>query len=723
MRIAKRRFSRPFDVRRGLGFLGDDAAVSPTGFAESAAPIGTVSVTPTGFGEAAAPAISDASLVSSIIPNVSASDDSAALFAPDSLQASALTVAAPQSAAAAALKIPTPEEVAAAMNLSAADAAQLIALQAAQAAVISSARAALVAQWNNSVSKDRYGNMPPLPAAYANFDPLHAGSSITGPNPYTLINLSNSRYITPGNIAQNDAAKAAISARDNYFATLNSVAPAIRAEVAGAGVTYLYAGPASSAGQSLHNQLTQQFNENAGKVPGLVSPDYYAREVFNEHYGALNQGYTEGSNLTAIQYTIADRFYNQPALVAARGGTELNILGSPAVQDAIARGSALATDRWRATQDGDFEEIVGSVPGEYSAFYHEMPMLAQVAFNYAASGVPGYVATGIDVLSQNSYQYHTDINSTNVAAKVLPTQINSGTVVTAAINIASQSDSSGEGGGEGGGDGGGDIMDTEGADFDSSSADSSFSSNDISDTPSIDFQPPIDFAGTEADFSNVEIPQQGQTPSAEPLSSPESSALFPEQGFGDQPAAPFVGDLETAPPPMPAAVPESNPYGATMPAPYLMPAAIPETADSLRQMGLRETSPGVWSQAPSSGPGFDLGPLENILYKTADGLLMKYLLSLTSSGTSIFAPTQVAGSAPAGSRIVNLPPGTSLAPASSKATGPTVIVRGGAGILKDAGLQIGKIADTLSANPLLFGAALLGAAYLGRRVRSSRRAA
>jgi hypothetical protein len=719
MRIARRRYRRPFDVRAGLRGLGDaEASVTPSSFGEGSAPVGPVSVTPTGFGEASEPSISAASLVSATSPTVSASQESTALFAPAALQ----TSAAIQSPASAALKVPTPEEIAAQLNLSAADAAQLEALQAAQAALIQASRDSLVAQWKNSggANPDRFGHVAPMPAAYANFDPLHAGSSITGPNPYAIINLSNTRFITPGNLEQNNAAKAAVSARDNYFAILNSVAPAIRTEAAGGGIPFLYAGPGTSAGASLHDQLTQQFDANAAKIPGLVSPDYYARQVFNEHYSAINQGYTEGSNLTAIQYEIADRFYNQPALIAARG-TQLNIMGSPAVQEAIAHGAALATDRWRATQDGDFEEIVGSTPEEFSAFYHEMPMLAQVAFNTASSGYIGYAVTAIDVLSDNSYQYHKDINSGNVVSTVVPTKINTQTIVQTAANIASQSDS-GEGGGMDEGNGGD-------GDFSGSSADSSFSdTNNIENTPGIDISGSADeFINAGNDFISspaFEVSAPTAPTDYFPLeSSPDSQALFSPNEY--------VGDLDTSAPPMPPAMPEDNPYGEAMPPAYSMPAAIPETPEQLQQWGMKQTAPGVWEQATNAAPSDLMNRLETALYKTADGLLMKYILQRASGGSSssIFAPTTVAGSAPAGSRIVNLPPGTTLAPipvvpgTQTPRSQLAVVIRGGAGILKQAGLQIGKIADTVSANPLL-GVAFLSAVYLGaRRARSSRRAA
>jgi len=103
--LARRRRYR-FDVRAGLGFLGDgEASVTPSSFGESAAPVGPVSVTPTGFGGEDTPSISAASLVSATVPEpVSASQESAALFAPASLSSEVLKT---QGANAAALKVPS----------------------------------------------------------------------------------------------------------------------------------------------------------------------------------------------------------------------------------------------------------------------------------------------------------------------------------------------------------------------------------------------------------------------------------------------------------------------------------------------------------------------------------------------------------------------------------------------------------------------------------------
>lgn len=138
-------------------------------------------------------------------------------------------------------------------------------------------------------------------------------------------------------------------------------------------------------------------------VAGLESPDRAAQSFYDEHYAWAKSPYTEASNFAVIETEIAERFLNQPALVAARGAP-VKLRDDPQVKATIAQGAAEAHARWQATQQdsgngwGILSGIVSTIANFWSGNYAGAAMSAVRTVQAAdqdAPDIPGRAGSSI----------------------------------------------------------------------------------------------------------------------------------------------------------------------------------------------------------------------------------------------------------------------------------------------------------------------------------------
>lgn len=92
-------------------------------------------------------------------------------------------------------------------------------------------------------------------------------------------------------------------------------------------------------------------------VPGVQSPDAFAQAFYDAHYAWAQSPYTEGSSFGHIEAEISQRYLNQPALVAARGGS-VDLFADPQVKASLAQSVAEMNARWQATQQSEDRKSV-----------------------------------------------------------------------------------------------------------------------------------------------------------------------------------------------------------------------------------------------------------------------------------------------------------------------------------------------------------------------------
>lgn len=141
------------------------------------------------------------------------------------------------------------------------------------------------------------------------------------------------------------------------------------------GFTNNFAWPSQDAGaKSRERVYAKYYDPIADKIPGLIPPDYYALQLMRENPNPA--GWSSAfNNIVGIELQVVERYLNQPALVAARGGETINLVNTPQGQAIIAAGQNAAVQHHaNITRQSDEGYL-----------WQEMPALTYVLAYYGAA--------------------------------------------------------------------------------------------------------------------------------------------------------------------------------------------------------------------------------------------------------------------------------------------------------------------------------------------------